>query len=176
MYQALIASATVGSGGVASIDFSGIPATYTDLAILVSGRSGDTGGGSFGVSIVFNNDTTATNYNLRRLTGTGTSTSSLNQNTNLVILQNLPGATASTFGNARILIPNYASSVTKTYSSESITENNGSEAFQVLLAGYWSNSTAINRVTLTATSFAQYSTVYLYGTLKGSGGATPSSS
>jgi len=68
MFQTLIASATVGSGGAASVDFTGIPATYTDLAILVSGRSGDTGGGSFGVSIVFNNDTTASNYNLRRLT------------------------------------------------------------------------------------------------------------
>ena len=34
----LLASTTVGSGGASSIDFTSIPATYTDLVVKVSGR------------------------------------------------------------------------------------------------------------------------------------------
>jgi hypothetical protein len=35
----LIATTTVGSGGAASIDFTGIPQTYTDLFLVSSLRS-----------------------------------------------------------------------------------------------------------------------------------------
>jgi hypothetical protein len=34
----LISSVTVGSGGAANIEFTSIPATYTDLVVLFSGQ------------------------------------------------------------------------------------------------------------------------------------------
>ena len=34
-----IATVTVGAGGAASIDFTSIPGTYTDLLVLISARS-----------------------------------------------------------------------------------------------------------------------------------------
>ena len=42
----LIASSTVGSGGAANIEFTSIPATYTDLLIKMSARAA-TGGDTF---------------------------------------------------------------------------------------------------------------------------------
>jgi hypothetical protein len=35
----IIASVTVGSGGAANIEFTSIPATYTDLVVLFSART-----------------------------------------------------------------------------------------------------------------------------------------
>jgi hypothetical protein len=56
-----IATTTVGSGGVSSITFSSIPATYTHLQIRFIGRSNVTSNYSQNPSLRFNSDTGA-NY------------------------------------------------------------------------------------------------------------------
>jgi hypothetical protein len=165
----LIASSTVGSGGAASIDFSSIPSTYTDLALLVSARS--VGGSNYGTQLkmVFNNSG-GTAYSWRNLEGYDSTAGSNNATSQAYGHGGLfPTAnqTASTFGSSNIYIPNYAGSANKSYSAEGIAEKNAATDWIInMVAGLWANTAAINQITLTtlnASNFAQYSTAYLYG-------------
>lgn len=155
----LIASSTVGAGGASSIDFTSIPSTYTDLVLKVSGRSTTT---DEYASIGFNGSTAS--FSGRYLYGNGSTTAS---GTLVPIVYTCSsGSTASTFGNGEVYIPNYAGSANKSMSIDSTTENNGTTVSMILQAGLWSNTAAINRVTLTHSGtglFAQNSTAYLYG-------------
>jgi hypothetical protein len=157
----LIASSTVGSGGAASIDFSSIPATFTDLCLQLSLRQ-DNSALNY-ASMRFNNATT--NFTFRALEGTGTAAASFNGSTGTYGFPVPSTATASTFSNAQIYIPNYAGSTNKSFSVDSVTENNGAAAYADLIAGLWSQTTAINRVTFFTAggNFVQHSTAYLYG-------------
>ena len=64
----LIKSGTVTNATQASIEFTSIPQTYTDLQILMSVRY--SGSDTTGVNVVLNGDT-STNYTVRVLRGTG---------------------------------------------------------------------------------------------------------
>ena len=74
-------------------------------------------------------------------------------------------STANTFGSAQIYIPNYAGSNNKYLSFENITENNATTAYANLIAGLWSQTTAITSLGIvpSGTTIKQYSTAYLYG-------------
>ena len=158
----LIASSTVGSGGASSIDFTSIASTYTDLVVKLSVRINNTS--TAYSTIEFNGS--AASFSCRWLDGSGSAASSGTTPSNTAFVSNWSGATASTFSNAEIYIPNYAGSTNKSYSSDSVTENNATAAYADLIAGLWSNTAAINQITLkppSGTSFVQYSTAYLYG-------------
>ena len=159
----LISAVTVGSGGAANIDFSSIPSTYTDLCLKISGRE------ATGASLLFTmriNNSTA-NQTTRELRGNGASASS-GTNTIATIDQNGSGTTASVFGSGEVYLPNYAGSTNKSFSIDAVSENNASTAYMRLSAGLWSQTTAINQLTLYASSgnIAEYSTAYLYGIKK----------
>ena len=161
----LISSVTVGSGGAANIEFTSIPATYTDLVMKISLRSTE----DFTLSKVqFNNDTNTANYSQRRLYGSG-STATSDTNTALGYLSPVGSTkssyTASTFSNVEIYIPNYAGSTNKSVSIDAVTENNATESFATFTAGLWSQTSAITSIKLlpNSTTFVQYSTAYLYG-------------
>ena len=74
-------------------------------------------------------------------------------------------ATANTFANVSIYIPNYTSANYKSVSIDAVTENNATTAYAFLSAGLWSNTAAITSATITNSSgnYVQYSTAYLYG-------------
>jgi hypothetical protein len=157
----LISSVTVGSGGAASIDFTSIPATYTDLVVKTSLR--DTFASTVQVvNISFNGNTA--NFSNRNLQGNGSTASSFTQ-TRRILLASSASSTANTFSNGEIYIPNYAGATNKSFSSDSVSENNASTSFQALDASLWSNTAAITSITLSpdSGSFVQYSTAYLYG-------------
>jgi len=69
------------------------------------------------------------------------------------------------FSNGSLYIPNYTSSNYKSASSDDVTENNATTAFQYLEAWLWSNTAAITSLTLQPNlgSFPQYSSASLYG-------------
>jgi hypothetical protein len=160
----LIASSTVGVLGATSIDFSSIPSTYTDLCFKISARITRVGQVTDILNISFNG--TSTNESSRRLEGNGSSVSSASNSLLLAYQASTTDATASTFGNGELYIPNYAGSAFKSASNDGVSENNGSTAFAGLVANLWSNTAAINQVTFTpdgGTNFVQYSTIYLYG-------------
>jgi len=163
-YQA-IATVTVGSGGASNIEFTSIPGTYTDLKIVISSRSTQAALGEAN-RISFNGNTTNTDYTQKRLLGTGSAASSQSQTTRETFFNVGANATASTFANSEIYIPNYTSSNQKSASIDSVTENNGTEAYAALIAINWSGTAAITSVSFTSensANFVQYSTATLYG-------------
>jgi hypothetical protein len=162
-YEA-IATVTVGSGGAANIEFTSIPATYTDLCLVHSIRTNRAVEIEEGIEIQFNGSTA--NFSSRRLIGTGSSVASQTIVTREAGIVNAAGSTSSTFGNTQIYIPNYAGSNNKSFSVEGVMENNATASYVDLSAGLWSNTAAITSIKLTGYSsgnFVQYSTATLYG-------------
>jgi hypothetical protein len=158
-----IETITVGSGGAATVTFSSIPQTYTDLVLKVSARLDVN---DVQVKMYFNADSTAANYSWRRIYGDGASATS-DSGTNLINgSANGANSTASTFGNMEVYIPNFTSSNKKSSSADHITENNATTAYATLAASLWQGTAAISSVTLlpnTTGNFAQHSTFTLYG-------------
>jgi hypothetical protein len=158
-----IASNTVGAGGVASVTFSSIPQTYTDLVLKVSARS--TAGGAFNnCTIAFNGS--SANFTSIWLGIAGTSAVSYTQaafGVNHLFYIPASGATANTFGNGEIMFPNYRSSNFKSFSADGANEDNNASIYEGLTAGLWSQTAAITSLTVAGNNFAQYSTFTLYG-------------
>jgi len=159
----LISSVTVGAGGAASITFSSIASTYTDLCLKLSARATGTGTAK-SVLISYNGSTSS--FTSRFLEGNGSSAASYTSPAQFIGNFTGGGATASTFGSLEIYVPNYAGSANKSASSDAVTENNATGAYSDLTASLWSNTAAITSITLTPETgfnFDQYSTAYLYG-------------
>ena len=162
----LISSVTVGSGGAADIEFTSIPATYTDLVVLTSLR-GTTSAVSVSGQLRFNSSTSG--YGLKYLQGSGSAASSgdFSATTSLIYLGDIPAATGttSTFANVLVYVPNYAGSNNKSISVDGVEERNNAAAYATLVAAKWDNASAITSVKLYPSSgnWVQYSTAYLYG-------------
>jgi hypothetical protein len=160
----LIAS-NVLSTAAASVTFSAIPSTYTDLVFRVSVRNSLT---QEDMLLRINNDS-STLYSRVQVRGNGTSaSSSINSSQTSIKLENAvvgSGYTANTFSNHEIYIPNYTVSQNRQISSFAVIENNATEAFQIAHAGLYRSSTAITQVDLIASSgtFVASSSFYLYG-------------
>jgi hypothetical protein len=164
-----IATVTVGAGGAATMQFSSIPQTYTDLCLKVSGRSDATGSTWRNYTLSFNGAGYATNMTGRGLYGTGSAAGSETLGNAIGQFSTSDSATASTFSNSEIYIPNYTGSANKSFSGDSVTENNATAALAYLVAGLWSDTVAITSITLGNEStaiFKQYSTATLYGISK----------
>jgi len=160
----LIATVTVGSGGAATMAFTSIPATYTDLLVKRSAR-GTASGNNVDTKMTFNGVTTA--YTIRNVYGDGTSAASFSDATTNYTGGETNGTstTALTFDNAEIYIPNYAGSTNKSVNLNNVVENNATFGLNWLQANLWSNVAAITSITFTPGSgnFAEFSTAYLYG-------------
>lgn len=158
-----IAEVTVASPQ-ANIEFTSIPSGYTDLKVLVSGRSSTT---TTGIDAIFNGSTSS--YTNRRLYGTGSSTGSDSSATTYIsnTMINDSSYTANVFGNGEIYIPNYTSSNFKSVSVDGVSENNATVALAMITAGLWSNTAAITSILLRPNSgnFATNTTATLYGIL-----------
>jgi hypothetical protein len=157
-----IADYEVGVLGAADITFSIIPSTYTDLVLKVSLRS--TLGGDY---FLFSFNNTSANFSSKYTywENTSVSSSSLARYGGRI---NTTYSTASTFASSEIYIPNYAGSAYKSYSSDSVSEGNTAAAPGSLVAGLWSDTSAINQISVlpSAANFAQFSTATLYGVKK----------
>lgn len=160
-----IASVTVGAGGAATIDFTSIPSTYTDLILKVSHR-GTSNTGVAGLELQYNGSTSSLTF--RRLIGDGASASSGTASTGQVALVQGGNATADTFGNLEVYIPNYAGSTNKSASADNANENNATTEYLGITAHLWSNTAAITSIKLdpNAGDFVQHSTATLYGISK----------
>ena len=170
----LIASSTVGSGGAASITFSSISSTYTDLVIKISARNSDSNNTYNNIWLSFNGVPSGTSYSDKSIYGISGVAGSLSNPSTAelrVAASTSNGATANTFGSCDIYIPNYASSNYKSVSTDGVSEKNAGstgDVYDNLMAGVWANTSAITSVVITGESysFTQYTTAYLYGILK----------
>jgi hypothetical protein len=151
------------TGTQASIDFTSIPQTYTDLKMVYSLRSNDTNanGGNF-FYFQFNN-TGFTGLSARAVGGNGST--SFSTTGNVYGYMTPSDFTASIFSNGEFYMPNYTSATNKSYYADSVNENNATTANLVLYAGLWSNTAAVTSVKLVpySGSFVQYSEATLYG-------------
>jgi hypothetical protein len=121
--------------------------------------------------ISFNSSTA--NFSARRLGGAGSFVFS-DSVSRTIGVNPASNATTNTFGNGEVTIPNYSSGLAKSFATDNVSENNGTESYQMITAGLWNDSAAITSITLTpgAGNFAEHSSATLYGILKGSDGIT----
>ena len=166
--RVLIASNTLTSSA-ASVTFSSIPGTYTDLVIKLSARS-DFASLVDTIGIRFNGATTNysdTNINTNSSSGSGGSTRA----TGLTYINGFRAivgstATSSTFSNAEFYIPSYTASQAKPLSEFNVSENNDTTAYISAVAGLWNNTAAITSIVLNSINSANFvagSSFFLYG-------------
>lgn len=150
------------SSSQTNIDFTSIPAIYTDLLLKLSARDDRAGESVTAVYIKINNDESF--LTAKRLYGNGSGAFS-DSPAGVVGVEPGPNATSNTFGNFEIYFPNYAGSTNKSFSSDAVSETNATLSFCTFAAGLWSQTTAINRITLypITANFVQHSTATLYG-------------
>ena len=167
MTMTLIETITVGSGGAASIEFTGIPQDGKDLVLKTSIRC--TSSESVDEArIYFNN--ASSGYSSIYLNGNGSSASattsegSTSGSAGIYVFQNSSTSTSDTFSNLSLLISNYTSTTDKSISTDSVTEQNGSTAYQRLIASSFSSSSAINKLEISTYdgALAEHSTASLY--------------
>jgi hypothetical protein len=163
-------SSNVLTTSAASITFSSIPATYTDLVLKWSVRT-DYGATRTGFRIVANSitsgylETYIIQYN-STVVGTG----EYKENAHFVAEYiDGTGATANTFGSGEMYLPLYATSQNKPASIFSVAEGNSTtDTGMYLKALGLLNTAAVTSLTLTANSgnFVSGSSFYLYGIKK----------
>ena len=146
-----IATYTLGSA-TSSYTFSSIPATYTDLIIVMSGTVSLDGRDP---SIRFNSDT-GSNYSYTNLSGNGSSalSSRVSNNSYIQLTTNASWHT-TTISNTIVQVQNYSNSTTyKTTLNRSNDATYGTDA----TVGLWRSTSAINSVTLFIPSGHNFST------------------
>ncbi len=158
-----IQTVTLGSA-TATISFTSIPQTYTDLKIVFSGRSERTASAYDSLVAKFNS--TATTYVSRRLYGENQSAGADGVTTQLGAFSS-NSTTAGIFGSIEVYIPNYTSSNEKIRSSSSVAENNDANAYGTqLVTSKWNGTGAITEIELSGISgsnFMTHTTATLYG-------------
>lgn len=162
-------SSNVLTGSAASVTFSSIPSTYTDLVLRISARTDRAAQNNSYIAIKPFNSDTATNYSATRIYGDGaTATAARETSVDYGAIGYVPASTAtsSTFGNIEIYIPSYLIAQNKPFSSDAAHENNATTAYRASVAGLWRNTAAITGITidtLAQGNFIAGSSFYLYG-------------
>jgi hypothetical protein len=159
----LIATQTVGSGGAATIIFSGIPQTFTDLILYTSTRTTDSNPTQ---QLYYNGDLTATNYN-RGQYGLEYSVNPYAYNIADAggSLVNPSTASSLIFASCKFYIGNYSlAGQTKTNFVYGQYENQAALAIGTFVANRWTGTAAITEIRLQSpANFVQYSSASLYG-------------
>jgi hypothetical protein len=153
-YEAIATTTLVSTA--TNVDFTSIPATYTDLIAVWQGSTQ-----AALITIYFNSDTTNSNYSVTMVNGNGTS--ALSARYSVPYLYNLPPTSGTQF-NCIVNVQNYSNTTTfKTFLSRSnVTDNTGGPTATV---GLWRNTAAISTLRFERTSgnFPIGTTISLYG-------------
>jgi hypothetical protein len=165
----LIASYTVSGYSTATVNFNSITNAYTDLILIFSTRTDNAATTN---NTRFSLAGSSSGYDTIKLTGnsaTAASSTFYNNDYSDSIYSVGDNATASTFGSGTIYFPNYKGSTQKSYSIDSVTENNLGTAGAVitgLTAGKLADTVAISSISIFPSSSGNFfpnSTFYLYG-------------
>jgi hypothetical protein len=141
----------------ASVTFSSIPSTYTDLVLVFSGSATAT---SY-VSLQYNSDT-GSNYSTTLLRGNGTAASSVGYSTQTEIFASISATNTTAINNVIFQIQNYSN--TTTYKTNLSRANNAGVSTEAGV-GLWRSTAAINAIKVLSptNNFAAGSTFSLYG-------------
>ena len=158
-------SSNVLSSSAASVTFSAIPSTYTDLVVRASIRSDRAAELDDWLSIQFG----GSGFSQTTLQGNGATASSSRGNTNGMSYF-IPAATATTntFSSLELYVPNYAGSTQKPSSTFNALETNATTAYLTVLAGLRTSTSAISSISFTPywSNLVAGSSFYLYGISK----------
>ena len=153
------------SSDQASITFSSIPSTYTDLLFVVQAQSTQTGSSANGMRCRINGDT-GNNYSYTSFDGNGSSASSYKETSvDYFIPSDMPQTSVTERNLCIFHIMNYANTTTfKTI----LSRGNISSIVTSARIGLWRSTSAVNSVSISR-DFGQFglvksgSTVSLYG-------------
>ena len=155
-----IATTTLGTAA-STITFSSIAATYTDLRIVLNGRTSTTAGTY--VSIRFNGDT-GSNYSYTKLSGNTITASSTGGSGSTPYINEIDSSGVNPYL-IEVDIFSYAGSTNKTLLTTAAMDRNGAGSVEKTVI-LWRNTSAINSVTLRVASgdnFQTNTTATLYG-------------
>ena len=162
----LITSTTL-SSSAASVTFSSIPNTFTDLVLKVSART-DRASTADALKITINSDSTSL-YSFTSLYGNGSnanSTRTSNTTAARAYYTDAANSTSDTFGNIEVYFPSYTTSANKVYSSFGAEEENSALAYLQVTAGLYRNTSAITSLLIVpnlGSNFVSGSSFFLYG-------------
>lgn len=152
----------------ASVTFSSIPATYTDLVLRCSTRID--AGATYESFLRYRfNGVGSPNYSVTELRAQGGSTGSVRTSSTGNWRGGYiptPSVTSNTFGSAEIYIPNYTGSTSKVGSHFGVQENNSANDASIAVAAQLLNLTsAITSMEIANNdgNFVAGSSFYLYG-------------
>lgn len=150
-----IATQTLGSAA-ATVTFSSIPSTYTDLVIVANYANS---GGQSDTYLRFNSDS-GNNYSKTQMFGTGSAAGSNNQ-ANFSSFTGF-GYIGTTIGNSVCSIMNYSNSTTN---KTVISRSNDTAGLVMANVGLWRNTSAITSIIIgfANNNFIAGSTFTIYG-------------
>lgn len=154
------------SSSAASVVFSSIPQTATDIFFVISARSTS----STNWQVLPRPNGSTSGLSARQLGGNGSSVFSQNSSSEAWAGDiERSSETANTFDSRTIYIPNYAGNTNKSMSADSASETNATGNQMGIYASLWANTAAITSMTFTmpGDSFATGSTFTLYSVTKG---------
>lgn len=160
-------SSNVLASSAASVTFSSIPATYTDLVIKWSARD-DQANYTQTTRLKFNGSAVS-EYSWTQLydsAGTvGSYTSGTAGNNQFAYGSNGTTSTSNTFTNYEIYIPNYAVAQNKPFGAFGVSEDNSTNGYIIGSAHLWRNTAAISTILLypNTGNYVSGSSFYLYG-------------
>ena len=143
----------------ATVDFTVIPQTFTDLLVKVSAKSNSS---TWGDVVIRFNGGGGTYYNRRLYANAGGVGTDGSEWTNFSAV----GNGTYQFSNIEYYIPDYASNRNKSWSvHNSNAQNHAIQGFQTVASGSWNGATAITSLQITDynTTMQAGSTFYLYG-------------
>jgi len=160
-------SSNVLSSTAASVTFSAIPSTYTDLVLRISAKT-DRANANDGIKLLVNGSS-ASVYGERNVNGNG-ATATSNGNANLAYGALRSGATgastANVFSSTEVYLPNYNDATIHPFGSIQVQEDNSTTARIFATASTFNTSGSITSLTLnpeTGPNFVSGSSFYLYG-------------
>jgi hypothetical protein len=162
-------SSNVLSSSAATVTFSAIPSTYTDLVLRASVRT-DRAAYIDSLFIRFNSLSTTIYSGTDIETSNGSSVGSfrISNNTSLGAGLYVDGntATSNTFANFEMYLPSYTASQSKPMSFFTVSENNATSAGITAEAGLFRDNGAISTILIgnnNGPNFVSGSSFYLYG-------------
>ena len=163
-----IATTTVSGSSVASIDFTSISGSYTDLVIVGSIKAASaTNPQPF---VRFNGDSSS-NYSAVNLYGTGSTAGSTRfASQSQIRLNYVVDPNTTEYTNMIMNIQNYSNTTTYKNTLTKLTLGGGGGSGLDIATGLWRSTSAINRLTFTlensASNFAVGCVFTIYGILK----------
>jgi hypothetical protein len=155
------------SGSQGTITFTNIPQNYTDLVVKASVRSTYASTYYDNMLLTFNGSSSGYSFARGIGIGNGISIDGPFVSQSNIYVGEVPAvtATASTFSNNDMYLPNYTGSTFKHISVDKTLENTTSTYIIGMAVGLWANTSPITSINLALASgsFAQYSQVTLYG-------------